>query len=644
MAYQGFLRFDSVEVINVARTMAYIAAGLAPPGVEFTAPVAHDGLGDALGEAYRTPVLDEAPWYDESRPETHGFAGVLPIGVTGLDGTTAAREVVENIDDGGVAQMVRRATRTIACSALLVGDSSAAVYAGLEWLTTVLLRQCSDPVYSALLEGFSVLPVGFAGVEDLDSPLVDTAVDPDAVGWRGFGGNWHPDTGLFAVPSPAAVAVLDGGTPSTGVAVEDVDGGSPGVDGDGVDGGDSSGDLDDVDGGPPGGEVFDGEADGGGVASGDDAGTADGGAVVPAASRPFAHLVPPVVLGCLSRVEVTWTLTPLAETNPVVQVGAVDQAGNELWREPAQVIDTATTLTWVWAMGQWEAWSPSVWSSDPGVVVAVSVAARPLLDPEVCLAPVRRTWPDLKTVAGPTLVGDYPDECDNKMLQVEWTWVAQNAYRYGDPVDLVVGLPSGVDDPPVSNAAGVGHDYLGAVSSGGTSCPAPPASAPTCAYDPALPGFVAPPAAPVISDGTALPVNYDRSLLTIDPGVLPANGAVALTWRFENDATAKHNVRVRIWSQTDPDFTTHTECEFVAEFWITYIDADATFTIDGAAGDVIALCGGAPVPAGGVMRGAYRGAFEHPVLACGGRYFITVDTGATEGDLAWSLSYSPREG
>lgn len=606
--YRGFFKYDNTEIINVARTMAYIAAGLRPPDTDFEPPVACDGLAESLGESYRTPVLDEAPWYDLARPETHGFAGVLPLDITGLTGSTAARDTTENIGDGGVTGPVRRTTRTIGVSALLVGESAESVNAGLEWLTTVLHRQCTDTTFGALLQGFKALPQGFDGLEDLDAAPVTAAVTPDDT-WRAYGGTWDPATSIYSVPfTDSGVGdtdTLDGGD-STSSGSGTVDGGAPTGGGAG----------DPLDGGDPG-----------------------------HGTTLAAHLALPENLSCYDHVTVTWTFTPTTGAGVGVQLGAVDAFGRELYRDTeVHTIDTATTVAWEYDEAPWEEWYPAAWVSAPGLQVAATTTHRPFLDPADCVIALRRYLIGASTVEGPVVDSEFADDCDNKLLQVSWTWVVENPYRYTEPVWLVTGLPGASSGAPTDHADGVVGSYLGTLVNSGLRCTAPTTFPSSCAYDPATGTFLPPPAAPIIGTTRPYHTNVNRSLLAIDPGVMPSAGVSALTWTFYNDATAKHDIRVRIWQQDDPDFGTHDECGWTHEFWITYLAPNALMFVDGWGQEVQESCSGVLVDASGVMRGAYGGPFEYPAIECGGRTFITVDLDSTEGALTWDLTYAVQEG
>ena len=65
MAWEGWMEFGGVEIINVDRTEAYAA------GTSWFKPVYRNGnLAPMLGhgDRYTTPLLDDAPWVDGFTP------------------------------------------------------------------------------------------------------------------------------------------------------------------------------------------------------------------------------------------------------------------------------------------------------------------------------------------------------------------------------------------------------------------------------------------------------------------------------------------------------------------------------------------------------------------------------------------------
>src|SRR5262245_49036895 len=109
------MTFDGVEVVNFERLQTYVdSAGLVPPGVTLEACAGFcEGIGDALGQTYTAPQTDKpptipdpsldpgCPWYDADDPDSLDFAGVVPLGFTGLSGSTRTVTMVETMRDGG---------------------------------------------------------------------------------------------------------------------------------------------------------------------------------------------------------------------------------------------------------------------------------------------------------------------------------------------------------------------------------------------------------------------------------------------------------------------------------------------------------------------------------------------------------------
>ena len=217
--FDGYLTFAGNEVVNVARTYAYIDAGYAPPGVTVNRCIECDTLPEAIndGKPYVSPIIDEAPWFDENNPDTWDFAGLIPLEITGLSGSTRTAEVTENARDGGAASLVRYASRTVAVTALLVGRTGASVEEGLVWLTQILqgttctVGTSTTPCAGDTLCAFASCPDSLDEVEDPSRGLVTEHLDPAQTGWRVTGGVFDQTTGLVA-PAPGQVLRLTGPT------------------------------------------------------------------------------------------------------------------------------------------------------------------------------------------------------------------------------------------------------------------------------------------------------------------------------------------------------------------------------------------------------------------------------------------------
>jgi hypothetical protein len=142
--FQGWLSFAGNELLNEERFRAY-QKELVPQIKMPTICSDEKELAVMLNdEPYRTPLLDEAPWVDHDDPDTYGFVGAFPLSVSGLTDSTRTASVVENSIDGGAIVGRRRRAKEVRVTALLMGDTEAALAAGKRWLAAVLDGGC-DP-------------------------------------------------------------------------------------------------------------------------------------------------------------------------------------------------------------------------------------------------------------------------------------------------------------------------------------------------------------------------------------------------------------------------------------------------------------------------------------------------------------------
>lgn len=188
--FEGFVSFAGQELINAARVEAYAAAGIAPQGVEVRSCVGScEGLAEALGEplGYDSPLADGPPWFDSEHPASADFAGLVPLGITGLRGSTRTVEVVERAGDGGIPLPGRSSSRTIGVSALAVGRTPEGLDAGLNWLSSALHPPCADVLPGcggAGLDLFSACPEVCEGQVDPDSPVLNYPIPGALDGWE----------------------------------------------------------------------------------------------------------------------------------------------------------------------------------------------------------------------------------------------------------------------------------------------------------------------------------------------------------------------------------------------------------------------------------------------------------------------------
>lgn len=183
MAYEGWLQFGGVELINNSRVQAYAhGAGIAVLG---SWPELPASLGDA---PYTDPVTDAAPWYDPSRVESAGFHGLLGLELVGASAGTHTRAWTELIADGGVPGGARRASRELDVRAIAFATDRASMSYGLSWLGSALRGSvCGTSCSGDELCVYAACPTR-PGVS-LD-PCLPPVPDP----------TWHPVTGGDTAP------------------------------------------------------------------------------------------------------------------------------------------------------------------------------------------------------------------------------------------------------------------------------------------------------------------------------------------------------------------------------------------------------------------------------------------------------------
>lgn len=132
------------EIVNVARTIAYLQNGVGPGGINVRGDCGCPGLIDIIGcdDAYVDPATDNAPWYSEDHPESADFAGFYPTEFEGMS-SPFERSTSQNVGDGGAFGRSRIGSRTLTWRGYLFGGNCCAVSYGLRWLAQIL-RASSD--------------------------------------------------------------------------------------------------------------------------------------------------------------------------------------------------------------------------------------------------------------------------------------------------------------------------------------------------------------------------------------------------------------------------------------------------------------------------------------------------------------------
>jgi hypothetical protein len=142
--FNGYAQYGGTEIVNVARTRAYIEKNDAT--FPFNSCEKSDGLREALGDdVYESPIQDDAPWYDPQNPASARFYGLYPLSMEGFEDDTRTATVNENIGDGAFVSGVRRGSRSLRIHGVLLGSDDDAVSAGLAWLKgAVSSSGCDD--------------------------------------------------------------------------------------------------------------------------------------------------------------------------------------------------------------------------------------------------------------------------------------------------------------------------------------------------------------------------------------------------------------------------------------------------------------------------------------------------------------------
>lgn len=135
MAYDGWLEYNGVELVNLSRT-AQLAQVI---GIDtlWTSPSSVEWIEDALGGVGYDDITT-APWYVAGYPASAEFAGVVPLSMQGLDDSSLTSSPVEYVSDGGNLGKPRHTTVNIVASVALVASTDRGADYGKRWMDRVL--------------------------------------------------------------------------------------------------------------------------------------------------------------------------------------------------------------------------------------------------------------------------------------------------------------------------------------------------------------------------------------------------------------------------------------------------------------------------------------------------------------------------
>lgn len=133
--FSGYIKFAGQEIVNSARTEAYIKALM--PSVTLL-PIS-TGLQALLGDkAYVSPSADAAPWFRAANPASARFYGIYPTALSGAEDSTRSIDTTELSGDGAVHSMPRHNGRQIRFTGVAFAADEEAMAEGLAWLRSAL--------------------------------------------------------------------------------------------------------------------------------------------------------------------------------------------------------------------------------------------------------------------------------------------------------------------------------------------------------------------------------------------------------------------------------------------------------------------------------------------------------------------------
>lgn len=143
MGYDGWLKFNGVEVINSQRAAAYVGAY----GVG--AVTCQQCRGATAGPFY-DPVTDAAPWVDPAVPWSADFLGYFGITVGGATTGTGQRTPLARVSDGAIMGQFKRGAREMPIHAKGFARSAQGMSWGQSWLAGILeagsgVTACNSP-------------------------------------------------------------------------------------------------------------------------------------------------------------------------------------------------------------------------------------------------------------------------------------------------------------------------------------------------------------------------------------------------------------------------------------------------------------------------------------------------------------------
>lgn len=623
MAWDGYFKYDDVEIINAERTEAYAEmAGVTWFRPQFRNEWVHTALGE---DVYEGVELDGAPWFDERVPYSKEFYGAYPLDITGLTDSTQQATIVEGLGDGGVVTQSRSATKSVVFNLVLIAASEAGAEYGTQWLKRALSGNrledsgCTggDLVYFAS-EPHRHVPSDYCS--DRLVPLGDGEEVTERLSRT-----------LRRVKPTVGLTITSKRPTTDGGAVWQVQ-------------------------------------------------------FTLTANNPFEFSVDVPVVDELApprtnwvknpsfEVDLTgWTWTGCVLTRSLTQSIQGDYSGKM----------TATGGSWYYAQlattsyatgAPGEEWMSGIWVYPPrDLTIEVMVAAYTsgnvyISNHSTFVAVSANEWTWVQTtamtlpattakvgmavlVAAAGVVASEVTYIDGALLDKAESF---GAYFDGDfsstDNSSDIWAWSGTPHASISTQASPTSDYIGTW----TSTPYALSDVGDCygisvqpIYDPLFPAPVAPPPPPGITwENSTPPEDWMRTRFTIPEEYIPRWSRVEPIFSLAAPLEEARNIRVRIYP--DPlqtgDVSPLDPCDFVADFMVSYIPAESTLVIDTPSKSVYVDTSTVRRRADALVLNSAGGVFRWPQLSSGQQYVATVDmpVGASGSSPLVSLSLVGR--
>lgn len=131
MAYDGWIKYDGEELVNVART-AQLAAVMGLDTV-WVSTEETQWIEDTLAESGYDDIT-QAPWYDAGYQPSTEFAGIIPLSIQGLGDSTYQSSPTEYVGDGGANGKARNSTLSLVWNVAIIASTDAGADYGKRWL------------------------------------------------------------------------------------------------------------------------------------------------------------------------------------------------------------------------------------------------------------------------------------------------------------------------------------------------------------------------------------------------------------------------------------------------------------------------------------------------------------------------------